>query len=132
MSYIVRVGNLAATPELRTADSGAVFCYADVIVNDRERLDDGSYRDLGTVRYSLTVFRSAAEQLVATAETSGNVRVMFAGRYRVSQYDRRDGGKGISHDVVVDEIGVSLTGQRVAVGRTRRNGGEGTPAEGGQ
>ena len=60
MSYIVRAGNLAATPELRTADSGAVFCYADVIVNDRERLDDGSYRDLGTIRYSLTVFRSAA------------------------------------------------------------------------
>ncbi|MDN5803015.1 MAG: single-stranded DNA-binding protein [Microlunatus sp.] len=132
MSYIVRAGNLAATPELRTADSGGVYCYADVIVNDRERLDDGSYRDLATTRYSLTVFRSAAEQLVATAETSGNVRVMFAGRYRVREYNRRDGGTGISHDVVVDEIGVSLTGQRVAVDRTRRSGGEGTPAEGGQ
>lgn len=128
MSYIVRVGNLAGTPELRTADNGASYCYADVIVNDRERLDDGSYRDLGAVRYSLTVFRSAAEQLVTTAETSGNVRVMFAGRYRVREYDRRDGGKGISHDVVVDEIGVSLTGQRVVVDRTRRSGGEGTPA----
>lgn len=102
-----------------------------MIVNDRERIDDGSYRDLGTVRYSLTVFRSAAEQLVATAQASGNVRVLFAGRYRVREYDRRDGGKGISHDVMVDEIGVSLTGQRVAVDRTR-SGGEGTPAEGGQ
>lgn len=132
MSYIVRAGNLATTPELRTADNGGAYCYADVIVNDRERLDDGSYRDLATTRYSLTVFRSAAEQLVATAETSGNVRVLFAGRYRVREYDRRDGGKGISHDVVVDEIGVSLTGQRVAVDRTRRGGGEGTPAEGGQ
>lgn len=132
MSYIVRAGNLAATPELRTADSGALFCYADVIVNDRERLDDGSYRDLGTIRYSLTVFRSAAEQLVSTAETSGNVRVMFAGRYRVREYDRKDGGKGISHDVMVDEIGVSLTGQRVAVDRTRRNGGEETTTKGSQ
>lgn len=132
MSYIVRAGNLAATPELRTADNGGVYCYADVIVNDRERLDDGSYRDLATTRYSLTVFRSAAEQLVSTAETSGNVRVMFAGRYRVREYDRKDGGKGISHDVVVDEIGISLTGQRIAVDRTRRNGGEGTPAEGSQ
>ena len=100
-----------------------------MIVNDRERLDDGSYRDLATTRYSLTVFRSAAEQLVATAETSGNVRVMFAGRYRVREYDRRDGGKGISHDVVVDEIGVSLTGQRVAVDRARRSGGEGAIPE---
>ena len=123
MSYIVRAGNVASTPELRTADSGRTYCYADVIVNDRERLEDGSYRDLGTVRYSLTVFRSAAEQLVETAQTSGNVRVLFAGSYRVREYDRRDGGKGISHDVVVDEIGVSLTGQRVAVDKNRRSSG---------
>ena len=129
MSYIIRVGNLAATPELRTAGSGGVYCYADVIVNDRERAEDGSYRDLGTVRYSLTVFRSAAEQLVETAQTSGNVGVLFAGRYRVREFDRRDGRKGISHDVVVDEIGVSLTGQRVAVDRSRRSGGEAAPTE---
>ncbi len=94
MSYIIRVGNLAATPELRTAGSGGVYCYADVIVNDRERAEDGSYRDLGTVRYSLTVFRSAAEQLVETAQTSGNVGVLFAGRYRVREFDRRDGEEG--------------------------------------
>jgi len=57
------------------------------------------------------------------------VRILFAGRYRVREYDRRDGGKGISHDVVVDEIGVSLTGQRVAVERGRRSGGEEAPPE---
>lgn len=130
MSYIVRAGNLASTPELRTAaESGRTYCYADVIVNDRERLDDGSYRDLGTIRYSLTVFRSAAEQLVETAQTSGNVRVLFAGSYRVREYHRNDGGTGISHDVMVDEIGVSLTGQRVAVDKTRRGGGESAPTE---
>lgn len=128
MSYIVRAGNLATTPELRQSDNGP-YCYADVIVNDRERTEDGSYRDLGTIRYSLTVFRSAAERLVEAAQTSGNIRVLFAGRYRVREFDRRDGGTGISHDVVVDEIGVSLTGQRVAVDRSRRTGGEGAPAE---
>lgn len=132
MSYIVRAGNLASTPELRTAENGRTYCYADVIVNDRERTEDGSFRDLGTIRYSLTVFRSAAEQLVETAQTSGNVRVLFAGSYRVREYDRRDGGTGISHDVMVDEIGVSLTGQRVAVDKTRRgsgDGGEAPPSE---
>lgn len=127
MSYIVRAGNLASTPELRTAENGTTYCYADVIVNDRERTEDGSYRDLGTIRYSLTVFRSAAEQLVETAQTSGNVRVLFSGSYRVREYDRRDGGTGISHDVMVDEIGVSLTGQRVTVDRSRRSGGEDAP-----
>lgn len=129
MSYIVRAGNLASIPELRTAESGRTYCYADVIVNDRERTEDGSYRDLGTIRYSLTVFGSAAEHLVDTAQTSGNVRVVFSGSYRVREFDRRDGGTGLSHDVMVDEIGVSLTGQRVAVDKNRRGGGEGAPTE---
>lgn len=130
MSYIVRTGNLASAPELRTSDNGTTYCYADVIVNDRARSDDGSYRDLATTRYSLTVFRSAAENLVDTAQNSGNVRVLFAGTYRVREYDRKDGGRGISHDVSVDEIGISLTGQQVAVDRSpRRSGGEGPDSD---
>jgi hypothetical protein len=58
-------------------------------------------------------------------------RPWVQGGLNMAQLVRQSVG-GISHDVVVDEIGVSLTGQRVAVDRTRRGGGEGTPAEGGQ
>lgn len=120
MSYIVRVGNLGATPELRQSEAGTSYAYADVIVNDRERLEDGSYRDTGIIGYSLTVFRSAAEQLVQTAQRSGNVRVVFAGAYRVREYERSDGSTRLSHDVRVDELGVSLTGQSVTVERSAR------------
>ena len=116
MSYIVRAGNLARTPELRQGDHGP-YTYADVIVNDRERADDGSYVDTGTIRYSLTVRGSAAERLVEVAERSGNVRVVFAGSYRVREYDRADGSTALSHDVRVDELGVSLTGQSITVNR---------------
>ncbi len=78
----------------------------------------------GAIVYSLTVFGSVAEQLVETAQASGNVRVLFAGSYRVRGYDRHVGGTGISHNVMVDEIDVSLTGQRVVDWSRRRNGGE--------
>jgi len=115
MSYIVRSGNLTEAPELSTSESGTKYVRASVIVNDRERQEDGSYKDSGTIRYNLTIFRSAAEQLVETAKRSGNVRVLFAGDYKVREYTRKDKTTGISHDVVVDEIGVSLTGQSVVV-----------------
>lgn len=114
MSYIVRSGNLAAAPELHTAENGTTYTHADVIVNDRERQEDGSWHDTGTIRYSLTVFRSQAERLVQAA-TNGNLRVLFAGTYRVREYNRKDGSTGISHDVRVDEIGASFTGQSVTI-----------------
>lgn len=119
MSYIVRSGNLASTPELRESEAGTKYVYADVIVNDRERTEDGAFRDVGSLRYSLVVFRSAAEQLVATAQRSGNVRLVFAGQYRVREYERKDGTTGLSHDVRVDELGVSITGQSVTVERAQ-------------
>lgn len=115
MSYIIRSGNLAEAPTLRHSESGAAYTYATVLVNDRERQEDGSYKTISTVRYSLTVYRSEAENLVKAAEASGNVRLVFAGRYRVKEFRTKDGGLGISHDVQVDELGVSLQGQTVTV-----------------
>ncbi len=126
MSYIVRTGNLASTPEMRTSENGRPTYLPRHRHRQRPRAGPrtGSYRDQGAIVYSLTVFGSAAEQLVETAQASGNVRVLFAGSYRVREHDRHAGGTGISHNVMVDEIGVSLPGQRVVVDRSRRNGGE--------
>lgn len=45
MSYIVHAGNLASTPELRTSENGRSYCHGTVIVDDRERAEDGSYCD---------------------------------------------------------------------------------------
>lgn len=113
MSYIIRVGNLAKTPELLTNDEGKNYCYARVLVTDRKPDDQGNWKDTATTAYDLTISGDQACRLVATAENSGNVRVLFAGRYRVEQFTRRDGGIGISHNVRVDEIGVSLKGQTI-------------------
>ncbi|WP_282859424.1 single-stranded DNA-binding protein [Pseudoclavibacter helvolus] len=116
MSYITRVGNLAETPELREGDKGP-YTYARVLVSDRLRDADDNYYDGPTIAYDVLVSGSQARELVATAEKSGNVRVMFEGSYTVTEDAGANGQSYINHRVRASEIGISLRGQRVTVER---------------
>lgn len=119
MAYISRTGNLAGVPTLRDGDRG-VYTYARVIVADRIPREGGGYEDGPSIGYDVAVSGSQAEQLVATAESSGNIRITFSGRYTVSAYhdtQNPDAPPIINHKVQADEIGVSLRGQRVIVPR---------------
>ncbi|QAY64989.1 single-stranded DNA-binding protein (plasmid) [Xylanimonas allomyrinae] len=113
MSYIVRTGNLASTPELRQGEHGP-YTYARVIVSDRIRQEDGSYADGPAVAYDVAVSGNQATNLVDAAQMGGNIRVTFAGRYRVTEY-RGEQGSRIQHEVNADEVAVSLRGQTVRV-----------------
>jgi len=115
MSYITRIGNLAATPTLREGEHGA-YTYARVIVTDRIRQQDGSYADGPAIAYDVAVSGSQAVNLVTAAEQAGNIRVTFSGTYRVTEYVGEQGTR-IQHEVRADEIGVSLRGQSVTVQR---------------
>lgn len=119
MSYITRTGNLAKTPELREGEKGS-YAYARVLVTDRVRQDDGTYADGATIGYEVLVSGSQAIELVNTAERSGNVRVMFAGSYRVTEWEGENGTR-VQHEVRADEIGISLRSQSVTVER-KQNG----------
>lgn len=90
MSYIIRTGNLAGTPELREGERGP-YTYARVMVSDRIRPDDGSYTDGPSIAYDVLVNGNQAVNLVDAAEARGNIRVTFAGRYRVTEWQ---GGQG--------------------------------------
>ena len=118
MSYITRTGNLAATPTLREGDNGP-YTYARVAVSDRIRQEDGSYVDGPAVFYDVAVGGSQATNLVEAAERSGNIRITFSGRYRVTEYKGEQGTR-IQHEVRADEVSVSLRGQSVAVERSAR------------
>jgi len=118
MSYITRTGNLAATPTLREGDNGP-YTYARVLVSDRIRQEDGSYVDGPAVFYDVAVGGSQATNLVEAAERSGNIRITFSGRYRVTEYKGEQGTR-IQHEVRADEVSVSLRGQSVAVERSAR------------
>lgn len=113
MSYISRVGNLAAAPELRESDTG-VFCYARIIVNDRERDDQGDWGDGPATTYNVAVSGDQARNLCETAQESGNIALAFGGRYRVRERNR-DGKTYLQHEVRADYIGVSLRHQIATV-----------------
>lgn len=123
MSHITRTGNLASTPTLRDGDRGP-YTYARVLVSDRIRQDDDSYADGPTVAYDVAVSGNQAVNLVAAAEEGGNIRVMFSGRYRVTEFTEEQGTR-VQHEVRADDVAVSLRGQSVTVtgGRTEASTG---------
>ena len=126
MSYITRTGNPAATPTLREGDNGP-YTDARVLVSDRIRQEDNSYTDGPTVAYDVAVSGNQAVNLVEVAEQSGNVRVTFSGRYRVTEY-KGDQGSRLQHEVRADEVAVSLRGQSVrVVGKPASDQGDDTP-----
>ena len=97
MAYISRTGNLAGVPTLRDGDRG-VYTYARVIVADRIPREGGGYEDGPSIAYDVAVSGSQAEQLVATAEASGNIRITFSGRYTVTAYqDPQNSGRTADH-----------------------------------
>lgn len=121
MSYIVREGNLAGAPELKTSErTGKTYARVGVIANDSQfDREAKTYTETGSERYQVTVFGSAAVQLEALQAESGNVRVVFGGTLTVRDFTRDDGTEGVSHDVAADFIGASLSGQRVTVEKTK-------------
>lgn len=120
MSYISRTGNLAATPTLRQGENGS-YCYARVIVSDRFRRDGGTWRDEPAIAYDVAVSSGQAENLVEVAQRCGNIRVTFAGRYRVNRFEGEQGTR-IIHEVRADELGVSLRNQAITVEGGQRPG----------
>ena len=126
MSYITRTGNLTEAPTLRNGENGP-YTYARVAVSDRIRQEDGSYTDGPTVAYDVAVSGNQAVNLVEVAEQSGNVRVTFSGRYRVTEYKGEQGSR-LQHEVRADEVAVSLRGQSVrVVGKPTADQGDDTP-----
>lgn len=119
MSYITRTGNLAETPKLREGDKGH-YAYARILVTDRIRNESGEYEDGPLTAYDVLVSGSQARELVATAERSGNIRITFSGRYRVTEWQGEQGTR-IQHEVRADEVGVSLRGQSVSVERSQQS-----------
>lgn len=115
MSYITRTGNLAGTPTLHEGDRGP-YTYARILVNDSVAQDDGSFAKGPTIAYDVAVSGGQARELVATAERSGNVRVIFSGRYRVTEWVGEKGTQ-IRHEVKADQVGISLRGQAVIIER---------------
>ena len=110
MTNITITGNTVAPAELRFTPQGIAACSFTVAVNERKKVRD-EWIDDGATFYRVTVWRDYAET-VAEALGDKGMRVVVAGKVRTRDYERRDGGKGISLEVTADEVAISIPRQR--------------------
>ena len=110
MTNITITGNTVAPAELRFTPQGIAAASFTVAVNERKKTQDG-WADDGATFYRVTVWREYAEA-VAEALGEKGMRVVVAGKVRTRDYERRDGGKGISLEVTADDVAISIPRQR--------------------
>lgn len=112
---IIEAGNLTRPIILDTDKNGQPWARAQVVVNSHIRNQNNDWEETAT-SYQLAVFGDDALQLAATQKQSGNVKVLFSGELTNRAWEA-DGKHGISHDVRVKQIGVSLDKQHVTAVR---------------
>ena len=110
MTNITIIGNTVAPAELRFTPQGVAAASFTVAVNERKKTQDG-WTDDGATFYRVTVWRDYAENVADKLAEKG-MRVVVAGKVRTRDYERRDGGKGISLEVTADEVAISIPRQR--------------------
>mgnify|MGYP003573268129 CR=1 FL=1 len=116
------VGNCTRDPELRFTASGMQVTTVGLAVNNRRKNNQTGEWEEETSFVDVTCFGQMAENVAETC-TKGS-RVLVTGRLRVRTYDKRDGGTGVSVEVVADEIGPSLRWATAQITRNeRREGG---------
>ena len=110
MTNITIIGNTTAPAEMRFTPQGIAAASFTVAVNERKKTQDG-WADDGATFCRVTVWRDYAE---AVSEALGDkgMRVVVTGKVRTRDWDRRDGGKGISLEVTADEVAISIPRQR--------------------
>ena len=110
MTNITITGNTVAPAELRFTPQGVAAASFTVAVNERKKVRD-EWIDDGATFYRVTVWRDYAEA-VAEALVDKGMRVVVTGKVRTRDYERRDGGKGISLEVTADDVAISVPRQR--------------------
>src|SRR5690606_7667665 len=126
---ITLIGNLTDDPELKFTPSGAAV--ANFTVASTARTFDrqtNEWKDGDTLFIRCSAWRQLAEN-VAGSLTKGT-RVIVTGALKVREYERQDGGRGTSVEMVVEEVGPSLRNATAQVARVAGQGGGGQSSTG--
>ena len=111
-SSITIAGNLTRDPQLKFTESGMATVRFGVAtsrkVKDRET----------TSFYDVVAFGKTAEN--AHESLAKGTSVIVSGRLEVRTYEKQDGTKGTSVEVVADEVGASLRFATVQVNKNVR------------
>lgn len=122
---ITVIGNLTNDPELRFTQGGSAVANFTIASTprtfDRQK---NEWVDGETLFLPVSVWRDAAEH-VAESLTKG-MRVIASGLLKSRTYETKAGEKRTVIELEVEEIGLSMRFQNVAVSRTRSAGPGGT------
>ena len=99
VNRVVLVGRLAKDPELRKTNSDVSFATFTLAVDNRLRDADGNR---GTIFIDCRVFRDQAESMVKNTRKGSKIAV--DGSLNQRNFERRDGTKGKSIEVIVDSV----------------------------
>lgn len=104
MSYPVTfVGRLGADPELKVSGSTTIT-KARIVTNGRKREADGSWVDVDTSWWDVTVFGRLAEA-VADQCRKGQL-VMVSGKVKIRTWEDPNGEKRSRPEVVADQVAI--------------------------
>lgn len=122
---ITIVGNLTKDPELRFTPSGSAVCNLTVAVGERvKNQSTGEWEDGESTFYDVSVWNATAEN-VAESLVKGN-RVIVMGGLKGRRWEGKEGQKGTSLDIVVNNdgaVGPDLKWATAKVTRATKSGG---------
>lgn len=99
MNKVYLIGNLTRDPELSTTTSGISVCRMSIAVSRRFANAEGS-RDVDF--FNITAWRGTADNCARFLKKGNKVAV--SGSIQTRSYEKTDGTKGFSIDIVADEV----------------------------
>ena len=99
MNKVFLIGNLTRDPELSQTPTGVSVCRMSIAVSRRFSNAEGGRE---TDFFNVTAWRGNAENCAKFLKKGNKVAV--AGSVQVRNFERQDGSKGTSVDIVADEV----------------------------
>ena len=99
MNKVYLIGNLTRDPELTTTTSGISVCRMSIAVGRRFSNAEGSRE---TDFFNVTAWRGTADNCARFLKKGNKVAV--SGSIQTRNYEKADGTKGFSIDIVADEV----------------------------
>lgn len=99
MNKVYLIGNLTRDPELSTTTSGISVCRLSIAVQRRFNNAEGT-RDVDF--FNVTAWRGTADNCAKFLKKGNKIAV--SGSIQTRTYDKNDGTKGFSVDIIADEV----------------------------
>lgn len=105
MATITAKVRAAQDAELKFTPSGAAILEINAAENHSRKDQSGQWQDTGTTWWRVKVFGKLAETL-AEAHISKGTLLLVTGRSETREYEKRDGSRGSSLELIADDVAI--------------------------